>query len=339
MLNYRGEPQADSDGKVVKYLISYKVKGGTFGSATEETTLSKTITNLQPKTTYIFKVQAEDDKGGLSEEGMSDEVTTKEDIVPLSFRINASKSNIVKGEEVIFEVRDLKGKAPFSYEWSSNLDGQLSTKERFKTTGLSRGNHRITLRVTDAHSSKSQTVDIGVTQTPPKPPTPPSDLRVNDETTSSFKLEWTASTDEDGEVVNYMVSYKKLTETDYSVEVPVGGRVLEYIFTGLDDDTNYDLKVRARDDAGLYSESKTVIGKTKKKINLKPPTPTNLKATEVKTTSLKVSWEASTDSDGEIAHYYISYKVKSDSSYKDEVALGKTTLTYTFTGSQSRYDL
>ena len=263
---------------------------------------------------------------------MSDEVTTKEDIVPLSFRINASKSNIVKGEEVIFEVRDIKGKAPFSYEWSSNLDGQLSTKEQFKTTGLSVGNHKIRLTITNAIENKSQTIDIGVTTKPNKAPAMPTDLRVSDETTSSLKLVWNASSDEDGEVVNYMVSYKKLAETDYGVEVPVAGRILEYILTGLDDDTNYELKVRARDDKGAYSPAKTVIGKTKKKINLKPTTPTNLKATEVKTTSLKVSWEASTDSDGEIAHYDISYKVKSDSSYKDEVELGKDTLTYTFTG-------
>ena len=105
----------DEDGKVMKYFISYKVKGGSFGSPITTNELIKNNNQgYNLNTTYIFKLQAQDDKGGLSEELMSEEVTTKAGIAKLSFDINVSKTPIVQGEEVTLQAINVKGKAPFS---------------------------------------------------------------------------------------------------------------------------------------------------------------------------------------------------------------------------------
>ena len=44
--------------------------------------------------------------------------TGKAKIVPLSFGIDVSKPNSIKGEAVSFEAKEVKGVAPFAYEWS-----------------------------------------------------------------------------------------------------------------------------------------------------------------------------------------------------------------------------
>ena len=248
--------------------------------------------DLKPESLYRVELSKgiKDTKGNELEAYEFSFQTGKAKIVPLSFGIDVSKPNSLKGEAVSFEAKEVKGVAPFAYEWSSSLDGQLSTKERFKTSDLSVGSHRITLRVTDADNTKSESIDIGVTEKPNEKPTTPTNLRVSDETTSSLKLVWNASTDEDGEVVNYMVSYKKVSETDYSVEVPIGGRILEHILTGLEADTSYELKVRARDDKGAYSEAKTVIGKTKATATKPKPAPTPVRKSLLKKTGQTQSY-------------------------------------------------
>ena len=62
------------------------------------------------------------------------------------------------------------------------------------------------------------------------------------------------------------------------------------------------------------------------------PHPTNLKATETTTTSLKVSWEASSDSDGTITKYIIEHKKEGSSDEWQTQEVGATTLTATITG-------
>ena len=276
---------------------------------------------LTPSTVYILMLNRsiKDTKGkslGLAQEVRFETKAIPKETppkIPLSFELEVSKNNIIKDEAVTLQAKAIKGKAPFTYEWVSNLDGQLSIDKTFTTSKLSAGSHIITLKVSTIDESKTKSVVINVTKKPNQAPTKPANLKTSDITIDSITLSWSASDDPDGEVVNYMVSHKK-SGGDYSDEIPLGANDLTHIFTSLQPDTSYELQVRARDDKGAFGEETTILAKTLKQANQAPTTPTGLKA-EANATFITMSWEASSDNDGEVAGYEISYREDNQSDY------------------------
>ena len=66
---------------------------------------------------------------------------------------------ILKGSsEINFEATVKGGKGPFTYRWSSNIDGVLSTSSSFRRSPseLSKGQHILILTVTDASGASTQ---------------------------------------------------------------------------------------------------------------------------------------------------------------------------------------
>ena len=61
---------------------------------------------------------------------------------------------ILKGDkEVLFEASAEGGKGPYTYRWSSNLNGELSTKASFRQdpSDLAKGRHMIIAAAKDAN--------------------------------------------------------------------------------------------------------------------------------------------------------------------------------------------
>ena len=81
-----------------------------------------------------------------SEEKIPDKVTVT--------IISPSGGQILQGDkEVLFEARAEGGVAPYSYRWSSNLDGELSTMDsfRYRPSDLAKGRHTIIVAAKDAN--------------------------------------------------------------------------------------------------------------------------------------------------------------------------------------------
>lgn len=78
----------------------------------------------------------------------------------LTVTITSPKAgDILQGSrDVAFDASVGKGKAPFSYRWSSSIDGELSASRNFMQdpSRLSKGGHVIILMVTDAAGSSAQ---------------------------------------------------------------------------------------------------------------------------------------------------------------------------------------
>jgi hypothetical protein len=81
-----------------------------------------------------------------SEEKSPDKVTVT---------INSPRGGqILQGDkEVLFEARAEGGKGPYSYRWSSNLEGELSTIDSFRypLSDLAKGRHTIIVEAKDAN--------------------------------------------------------------------------------------------------------------------------------------------------------------------------------------------
>ncbi|HSD58098.1 MAG TPA: hypothetical protein VLB04_07930 [Methanotrichaceae archaeon] len=78
----------------------------------------------------------------------------------LSLAITSPRpGDILTGDKEFDFSADVKGgKGPYTYSWTSNIDGPLSSEKSFslKASELSKGGHTLILRVTDSSGSSAQ---------------------------------------------------------------------------------------------------------------------------------------------------------------------------------------
>ncbi len=74
--------------------------------------------------------------------------------------INSPRSgDILTGDKNVDFIADVKGgKEPYTYSWTSNIDGQLSSEKSFilSPSKLSKGEHNLILKVTDSSGNLAQ---------------------------------------------------------------------------------------------------------------------------------------------------------------------------------------
>ncbi len=69
----------------------------------------------------------------------------------------------VEDSIICFSANIEGGVAPYIYQWNSNIDGNISNKDKFCTTKLSSGNHNVTLNITDQNNnSQSSTISFTI---------------------------------------------------------------------------------------------------------------------------------------------------------------------------------
>ncbi len=140
-------------------------------------------------------------------------------------------------------------------------------------------------------------------------PSKPTNLITSNITQLSIKISWNASTDNDGNINSYYVSYKKENGLYYSEMTTTD---TFKVFTYLEPKTRYSFKIRAKDNDGGFSDyAYSPSATTLEKINQKPTPPTSIQLTNITHNSISISWNGSNDSDGNIASYLISYKILS----------------------------
>ena len=130
------------------------------------------------------------------------------------------------------------------------------------------------------------------------PPASPTGLTSPTQTSSTINLTWTASTDNVG-VVGYDIYKNSVFEGSSSGTA--------YTVSSLTPNTSYALSVKARDAAGnLSNASATLQVSTLNAVDTQAPTaPTSLVSSNLTSTSVTVSWTASTDNVG-VTGYEVS---------------------------------
>lgn len=147
-------------------------------------------------------------------------------------------------------------------------------------------------------------------------PSAPTNLASSNVAQTTLDLSWTASTDNIG-VASYDV-YKNSTFL-----ANVSGT--SYSVSSLTAATSYTFFVKAKDAAGNISNASNTINVTTLDVpdNTAPSAPSNLTSSDITSTSVKLSWNASTDNVA-VTGYYI---------YKDGTNVASSTSTsYTVTG-------
>jgi chitin-binding protein len=126
------------------------------------------------------------------------------------------------------------------------------------------------------------------------PPEAPSDLTLESATDTTLELSWTGASDNVG-----VTAYKL-----YRAASLVGtGSETSFVFKDLAPNTSYVLGVRAVDAANNHSALATFEGKTKTAPDTGAPSrPSGLMLGAITTTSLALSWNASTDDVGVVGY-------------------------------------
>jgi fibronectin type 3 domain-containing protein len=175
------------------------------------------------------------------------------------------------------------------------------TATNFSDTGLTAGaSYSYRVRATDAAlnlSGYSNTASATTTAPDTQAPTAPANLTANASSGTQINLGWSAATDNVG-VTGYLLERCQGAgcSTFTQIATPTG---LTFSDTGLTAGTSYTYQIRARDAAnnlGPYSNLATAITLSP---DTQPPTaPANLVATTTSSSTVNLTWTASTDNVG-----------------------------------------
>ncbi|MCD4806858.1 MAG: hypothetical protein K8R13_04695 [Methanococcoides sp.] len=142
----------DSDGTIISYDWNSSIDGQL--SASES--FSTSGLSLGTHTIY-FSVQ-DDDSVWSATDSATVTINEKPNVVPFAEIISIDPTTATEDTEITFNGSGTDSDGMIiGYDWTSNLDGQLSTSENFSTSALSLGTHTIYFSVQDNHEAWSET--------------------------------------------------------------------------------------------------------------------------------------------------------------------------------------
>jgi fibronectin type 3 domain-containing protein len=174
-------------------------------------------------------------------------------------------------------------------------------------------------------STQSNTISVA---TPPYPPAAPTNLTGSAISSTQVNLSWTASTSSN-------VTHYNVFRDNTVIANPTG---TSYNDTSASASTTYTYAVTAVNSSSLESTQSNTISVTTPPSTCTPTTPptvpTGLTGTPISTTQINVAWNASTDTCGTVAGYYVFRDgtkvatVTTGVSYGDSQLTAATTYTY-----------
>lgn len=183
------------------------------------------------------------------------------------------------------------------YNGSILIGTSLHYEPYFKINGLTElTTYSFSIKAKDGAGNTSLSSNLIIITTPDgTKPTSPTNLTASDITATSVNLSWTGSTD------NIGVTGYSIYNNTFTLLGKVNGSTKTFNVTDLKQATTYNFSIKATDAAGNSSlESNIIIVKA---LDIIAPTvPTDLAVSEITKTSIKLSWDASTDSEGVIGY-------------------------------------
>ncbi|WP_433834351.1 fibronectin type III domain-containing protein [Flavobacterium anhuiense] len=163
----------------------------------------------------------------------------------------------------------------------------------FKITGLTElTTYTFSVKAKDDAGNTSVSSNLIIVTTPDgTKPTAPTNLAASDITATSVNLSWMGSTD------NVGVTGYSIYNNTFTLWAKVDASTRTYIATGLKQSTTYNFSIQATD-AAFNSSLQSNVVVVKALDIIAPTTPTNLSSSDITTTSINLSWTASSDSEG-----------------------------------------
>ena len=282
-------------------------------------------TGLSQNTTYTYRVRATDGAGNLSGFSSTAAATTPATTAPTApGTLTFSAITMTSATASWTAATDDVGVTGYQYRLNAGNWQTLSNVLSVNLTSLSPAtNYTFEVRARDAAGSWGSVAAGVFATTDTAAPSAPGTPSFSGVTTSAATVGWTASADNVG-VVGY--DYRLNSAGWQSL-----ANVLSVSLSGLSSATTYTFTLRARDAAGNLS-STTSNSFTTDDASA-PTTPTGLSASAPNSSTVNLSWTASTDNVG-VSGYRIRrggepIGTSTTTSYTDSTVSGSTLYTYT----------
>lgn len=294
------------------------------------------LSGLTPSTPYNLYIRAVDTAGNKSAESSPAIFTTLSDISPTAPG-QPIFSNITYTGATATWMAAADDVAVTSYEYTfnqtignwTNVGNSLSAN----LSGLAAGqNYTLYIRAVDSAGNKGSASSASLsTRIDTVAPTAPTNLDITQVSSTSVHLVWSGASD-DLAITGYMVRYLDgATPSQWS---QLSGTAFDV--TGLSSGKTYTFEVKAYDAAGNQSAA---ISKAKALVDLDKPTqPAIISKSQVNSSTLRISWNASTDNIGVSGYRYRTYDGSTYSAWSSlqsattadigSLAVGKTYVVY-----------
>jgi len=300
------------------------------------------ITNPQLGFTIGFDVAVDDDDNGGARESQlmwagdndnwqyprnfGDLVLVSNDTIAPTAPNNLGASNITQSSLTLTWTASTDNVGVTGYDVyrdGTKINTSLVTTTTYNVTGLTASTaYQFFVRARDAAGNTSANSNtINVTTPDTQAPTAPTNLGSSNLTQTSVTLTWTASTDNVG-VTGYDI-YQDNVKINLSIVTATS-----FAVSGLNANTSYSFFVQAKDAAGNSTNSSVLNVTTLPPPDTQAPTaPTNLASSNLTSTSVSLSWTASTDNVGVTGYDVYRNSVKINSSPVTATSYNATNLT------------
>lgn len=334
------DPSTDNQA-VLGYNVRWKAAGSSTTYSTNVNSTTYNMSSLLAATNYAISVRSYDASQNYSS-WLPDVIigTTGADQIAPSAPSNLQVTSVTTNSISLSwdASTDNVGVNGYRVYWRSGNNAfqyATTTSNIYTKTSLSPGvTYQFYVVATDAGgniSGNSITVDGTTTSIDTQPPSAPTSLVSTSRTSNSIALSWNASTDNVG-VMGYRVFWKTASASTYQNITSVSTTIN---ITGLSTATSYNFYVIAYDAAGLNSSASNIL--TVSTIDgIEPTAPTNLISTGNTTSSISLSWSASSDNIG-VTGYSVYWKTSASSVYQN-VSVSGTTTTITGLSASTTYN-
>lgn len=314
---------------VLGYNIRWKVPGSNTTTSTNVSGTTYNMSNLLAATNYAISVRSYDASQNYSS-WVPDIIigTTGADQIAPSTPSNIQVTSVTTNSVSLSwdASTDNVGVNGYRVYWRSGNNAfqyATTTSNIYTKTGLNSGTtYEFYVVATDAGgnvSGNSTTVSGTTTSVDTQPPTAPTGLISNGQTSNSIALSWNPSSDNIG-VMGYRVYWKPASASTYQNMTSTSTSIN---MTGLSTATSYNFYIVSYDAAGLNSSASNVL--TVSTLDgLEPTAPTNLISTGNTTSSISLNWSASSDNIG-VTGYRVFWKTSTSTVYQNTSVTGTTT--------------
>ena len=260
---------------ITDYDVQYRAGGGAFEDWTHNGTAgSATITGLDADTSYQVQVRATSDEGtgpwSDSGAGSTNADGNAAPTLPAPSPTPSVPENTATGQNVgaVIAANDTDG-GTLSYSLGKGVDeasftivldsGQIQTKSPLDREGKS--SYTVTVKVEDGQGG-SATTEVTITVTdedePPTKPDAPT-VTATDDSSTSLEVSWNEPANTGPDITEYDVQYREGSSGTFT-DASHSGTGTTITITGLDADTTYEVRVRAKNGESDATENWSVPG-------------------------------------------------------------------------------
>ncbi|XP_035684441.1 tenascin-X-like [Branchiostoma floridae] len=323
---------AQTNGNLGGFRIYYRVLGTSEKSSSEigPDEMMYSIRGLQPATDYVVTLSSHSDGGEIESERTSEIVVrtlsgapstplgaTAEGQAPDTIQVTWQPPTQTNGDLLGYYIYYQE---VGSTETSRAEAGPIETT--YSISGLRPATEYIITVTAYTEGGESERSGEVLVSTLSGAPSTPLSVTAEGQAPDTITVTWQAPADTNGDLLGYYIYYQVVGSTETS-QAETGHEETTYSISGLQPATEYIITLTAYTEGGESERSGEVLVQT---LSGAPSTPLGVSGEGQAPDAIRVTWQAPTETNGDLLGYYIYYNVfESEETLKAEAGPDDTT--------------